>query len=34
MLVYLCPSIINLARVPLEGVFEVLAYQFDDAHLL
>ena len=25
------PSIIDLARVPLEGVFEVLAYQFDDA---
>ena len=25
------PSIIDLARIPLEGVFEVLAYQFDDA---
>ena len=25
------PSIIDLARVRLEGVFEVLAYQFDDA---
>ena len=25
------PSIIDLARVPIEGVFEVLAYQFDNA---
>ena len=25
------PSIIDLPLIPLEGVFEALAYQFDDA---